>query len=78
MTTMARYNIAQAKARFSELVERALAGDEVVIARANKPLLRIVPYHDHRRKLRPGSARDRILEIAPDFNATPDDFAEYR
>jgi hypothetical protein len=27
MTNMARYNIAEAKARFSELVERALAGD---------------------------------------------------
>jgi prevent-host-death family protein len=78
MTNMARYNIAEAKARFSELVERALAGDEVVIARANKPLLRIVPYEDHRRKLRPWSARERILDMAADFNATPDDLAEYR
>jgi prevent-host-death family protein len=75
MTNMARYNIAEAKARFSELVERALAGDDVVIAKANKPLLRLVPYLAPRQTLRPGSARDHILEIAPDFNATPDDFA---
>jgi prevent-host-death family protein len=74
---MARYNIAEAKAKFSELVEKAMAGEEVVIARANKPLLRVVPYHDRRRRLQPGSARDQILEIAADFDATPDDFAEY-
>jgi prevent-host-death family protein len=75
---MGRYNIAEAKAKFSELVERAMAGEEVVIARANKPLLRLVPYHDRRRRLRPGSARDQILYIAPDFDQTLDDFAEYQ
>lgn len=74
---MARYNIAQAKAKFSELVERAMAGEDVVIARANTPLLKLVPYHDPRRKLKPGSARDQILHVAPDFDETPDDFAEY-
>lgn len=74
---MPRFNIAQAKAKFSELVERAMAGEEIVIARANKPLLKLVPYHDRRRKLTPGSARDQILSIAPDFAETPDDFSEY-
>jgi prevent-host-death family protein len=74
---MARYNIAQAKARFSELVDKAIAGEEVVIARANQPLLKLVPYHDSRRKLKPGSAREQILYIAPDFDETPDDFAEH-
>jgi prevent-host-death family protein len=74
---MARYNIAEAKAKFSELVEKAMAGEEVVIARANRALLKLVPYHDRRQRLAPGSARDHILSIAPDFDETPDDFTEY-
>ena len=75
---MARYNIAQAKAKFSELVEKAMAGKEIVIARANTPLLKLVPYHPSKRALAPGSARDHILSIAPDFDEPLDDFADYR
>jgi antitoxin (DNA-binding transcriptional repressor) of toxin-antitoxin stability system len=55
-----------------------MAGEEVVIARSNRPLLKLVPYHDGRRTLKAGFARDQILNIAPDFGETPDDFAEYR
>ena len=36
-------NIAEAKAKLSELLDRALAGEEVVIARAGRPLARLVP-----------------------------------
>ena len=74
---MARYNIAEAKAKFSELVDKAIAGEEVVIARANKPLLKLVPYHGRRRTLKPGSAKDQILYISPDFDDPLDDFKEY-
>jgi len=36
-------NIAEAKAKLSELLDRALAGEEIVVARAGKPLVRLVP-----------------------------------
>ena len=36
-------NVAEAKAKLSELLDRALAGEEIVIARAGKPLARLVP-----------------------------------
>ena len=36
-------NILEAKTQFSQLVDRALKGEEVVIARHGKPLLRLVP-----------------------------------
>ena len=75
---MARYHIAQAKAKFSELVEKAIAGEEIVITRANTPLLKLVPYHASKRTLAPGSARDHILSIAPNFDEPLDDFADYR
>lgn len=45
---MKTYNIAEAKAHFSELVKRALLGEEIVIARDNKPLLRLMPVAEER------------------------------
>ncbi|WP_310386755.1 type II toxin-antitoxin system prevent-host-death family antitoxin [Roseateles sp.] len=76
---MNHYNIAQAKAQFSELVQRALAGEDVVIARDNRPLLRLVPLQAARGSPRqPGSAKGLIKSIAPDFDAPLDDFAPYR
>jgi len=38
---MSKFNIAEAKARLSELVQRTLLGEEVVIAKDNKPLLKL-------------------------------------
>lgn len=72
---MAQFNIAEAKARFSELVEKALAGDEVVVARDNKPLLKLVPLGDVTRK--PGSARGQV-KMSKDFDAPLPDFEPYR
>ena len=69
------YNVAEAKAQFSTLVRRALQGEEVVIARDNKPLVKLVPVGVHGRK--PGSAKGRVT-IAPDFDAPLDDFSDYR
>ncbi|HSI58361.1 MAG TPA: type II toxin-antitoxin system prevent-host-death family antitoxin [Ideonella sp.] len=75
---MAQYNIAQAKAQFSELVQRALAGEEVVIARDNRPLLRLSPLASAGRGARqPGSAKGLIKSMAADFDAPLDDFADH-
>lgn len=41
MTT--QVNVAQAKAKLSDLVERAANGEDIVIARAGKPRVRLVP-----------------------------------
>jgi antitoxin (DNA-binding transcriptional repressor) of toxin-antitoxin stability system len=74
---MKQYNIAEAKSRFSELVKLALLGEEVVIARDNKPLLRLMPVAAARKKRVPGSAKGQILSISPDFDDLPADFKEY-
>ncbi len=75
---MLQYNIAEAKSHFSELVSRAMTGEDVVIARDNKPLLRLVPVTPVVQKKRePGTAKNHILYIAPDFDQTPADFVEY-
>ena len=39
-------NIAEAKAKLSALLDRALAGEEIVIARAGKPIARLVAVEE--------------------------------
>jgi prevent-host-death family protein len=71
-----QFNVAEAKARFSELVKRAMAGEQVVIAKDNKAVLRLVPVHVPAGRRAPGSAKGQIW-MAPDFEAPLDDFADY-
>ena len=73
---MARYNVGEAKAKFSELLNKALAGEEVVIARDNRPLVRIEAMRVPGEKRTPGSAKGRV-HVAPDFDETPADLADY-
>jgi prevent-host-death family protein len=73
---MAQWNVAEAKARLSELVQRAVAGEEVVIAKDNTPLLRLVPLVRAGRARKPGTAKGRLW-MAADFDRTPEDFGEY-
>lgn len=73
---MTQYNIAEAKSHFSELVQRAMLGEEVIIARDNKPVLKLVPIRSAGGRRRPGSAKGEV-RMAPDFDAIPEDFADY-
>jgi prevent-host-death family protein len=61
-------NIHAAKTHFSRLVERAAKGEEIVIARAGKPLARLVPLRTRSRPRRPGLLKGRI-RIAASFDA---------
>ena len=73
---MPRYNIAEFKAHLSSLVNRALAGEEVIVSRDNRPLLKLVPIESPATKRTPGSARD-VVKVADDFDAPLDDFIDY-
>ncbi|MDX1541426.1 MAG: type II toxin-antitoxin system Phd/YefM family antitoxin [Geminicoccaceae bacterium] len=66
---LARYNIHEAKTQLSKLLERVEKGEEIVIARAGKPIARLVPEADRRKGRRPppGSTRPKI-EIGDDFD----------
>lgn len=62
-------NIAEAKARLSELVERASGGETIILARAGKPRARIVSLEADTAHLRvPGKGKGRLW-MAPDFDA---------
>jgi prevent-host-death family protein len=60
-------NLYEAKTQLSALVERAAAGEEIVIAKAGKPRAKLVPIRPAARR-RPGSAKGRIW-MADDFDA---------
>jgi prevent-host-death family protein len=73
---MRQVNIAEAKAHLSELVQQALTGDEVVIARDGKPMVRLVPVTAKTERAL-GLARSDGFFMADDFDAPLDDFAGY-
>jgi prevent-host-death family protein len=61
-------NIHEAKTHFSKLVERAAAGEEIVIGKAGKPVVRLVPYvAPAHPKRKPGSLKGKI-RILPGFD----------
>lgn len=74
---MMRVGMHDAKTQLSRLVERAEAGEDVVIQRNGKPAVRLVPVVGELRSLASvrGAWRDRV-RIAEDFDELPEDIAE--
>lgn len=67
MTNMAAYNVAEAKAKLSKLLKQAQRGEEVLIAKDHKPIVRLVPVRQPTRgKRKPGSGKGKVLYVAPD------------
>jgi prevent-host-death family protein len=62
-------NLYDAKTNLSKLVDRAAAGEEIVIAKAGKPKAKLVPYRPPRKKRRGGQNLLGITYIAEDFDA---------
>jgi prevent-host-death family protein len=73
---MAQVGMHEAKTKLSQLVERAEAGEDIVIARNGKPVARLVPVArtNSFASLR-GALRGQI-HMADDFDELPDDIAE--
>lgn len=74
---MTQFNIHIAKAHLSELIQKTLLGEEVIIARDNKPMVKLVAIHPIKTKRKLGFAKN-IIIIAPDFDAPLKDFDEYQ
>ncbi len=67
MSIMVVENMYQAKTHLSRLVEKALSGEDVVISKAGKPLVRLVPYEELPEPVTIGLLERQIL-IPEDFN----------
>ena len=67
-------NISEAKAELSALIEQVLKGDEVIIAKAGKPVARLIAFNGSAQPRVPGALAGKI-RIADDFDTLPDDIA---
>jgi prevent-host-death family protein len=64
---MRTVNIHAAKTHLSRLVDEVAAGEEIVIAKAGKPLARLVPFTSTRERRIPGLMKGKLW-IAEDFD----------
>ncbi len=63
---MAKVNVHEAKTHFSRILSRVEGGEEIVVAKAGKPIARIVPLSEKVSKRIPGTAKGRI-SLKKDF-----------
>ena len=61
-------NIYEAKTRLSQLVDKAAAGEDVVVSRNGKPLVRLTRLESAPRRIKFGLLKGKVT-IAPDFDA---------
>ncbi len=73
---MSTVNIREAKTHLSRLVDRAAAGEEITIARAGKPVAKLVPLSNAKQRVQCGTLAG-ILRVPDDFDAPlPSDVLE--
>lgn len=65
---MKQVNIHEAKTNLSRLVDEVSDGEVVVLAKAGKPVAKIVPLGAERKPRKPGFLK-RKIKIAKDFDA---------
>jgi prevent-host-death family protein len=63
---MPTVTINQAKINLSKLIERALQGEEIIIARGSNPVAKLVPVGSVKGKRQPGRLKGK-LKIGPEF-----------
>jgi prevent-host-death family protein len=63
-------NVHAAKTHLSRLLEEVEAGEEIVVARAGRPIARLVPFSAEQEPRQPGLWRGRV-HLAADFDVTP-------
>jgi prevent-host-death family protein len=68
-------NISEAKAHFSSIIEKVMAGEEVIIGKAGKPVAKIIKYEKRAKERKPGSLKGKI-KIASDFESLPNEIAK--
>ena len=73
---MYQVNIHEAKTHLSKLIKKVINGEEVIIAKGNKPIAKIVNLEFNNTKRKLGSAKGK-LKISDDFDKPLDDFEEY-
>jgi prevent-host-death family protein len=68
-------NIHEAKTHFSKLIEQVLNGEEVIIAKAGKPIVRVIRYQQSDEPRRPGAWKGKV-RMSDDFDELPPEVTE--
>jgi prevent-host-death family protein len=71
---MAQVNVHEAKSQLSGLLARVEEGEEIVIARAGKPVAKLVPHRPDREARQPGWGKDWI-SVGDDFDELDEQIA---
>ena len=74
---METVGIHEAKTHFSKLIQRALAGEEIVIARGKQPLVKLTPVEGARQKRELGRCKNLVKWVAPDFDEPLEEFESF-
>jgi prevent-host-death family protein len=59
---MKTVNIQAAKTHLSRLVEEAVAGEEIILAKAGRPMVRLIPFYPASRRRKLGKLKGRVRE----------------
>lgn len=74
---MKQVTIHEAKTHLSRLIRAALNGEEIIIAKGNKPLVRLDVLPEARLERHIGGQPDLVMRMDEDFNAPLNDFSDY-
>ena len=66
---MRKVNIHEAKSTLSQLVEAAENGEDILIARAGRPVARLTRVRVVRRGIKLGTLKGMFKKVSPDFDA---------
>ena len=69
---MSLHNMHEAKSQLSKLIEQAEHGEEVIIAKAGKPVAKLIPYQKSVEQRKGGQWKGKI-KIKSDFDKLPKD-----
>ena len=73
---MKTVTIHQAKTQLSKLIQDVVNGEEVIIAKGSKPIVKLVIIEQEASKRQIGTLKGKIV-IADDFDDGLDDFGDY-
>ena len=68
-------NLTEAKAKFSDVVERAVQGEAIIVTKMGKPVVKITRFEPEMAHRRLGLFSGQI-QLAEDFDEWPDDLAK--
>lgn len=71
---MVTVNVYEAKTRLSQLLDLAASGEEVIIARAGKPMAKLISYRPDKQARKPGYWKGKVT-IKKDFDELPENLS---